>query len=232
MGGNWISYLRVSTQRQGRSGLGLEAQRETIAQYVASVGGTIREEHIEVETGSMKDRPILAMALAACKRTKATLVVAKLDRLSRNVAHVAGLMDAGVDFRAVDAPFANRFVVHVLAAVSEYEREQISARTKAALAAAKARGVVLGSFGRTLADRNIADATAFAESLRAPIGALLKEGATRLQDIADGLNSVGFVTRQGAKWGPAAVQRTLLRLDLRTPAMVASGSTAPDRKAA
>lgn len=219
MSDRFVSYARVSTQRQGKSGLGLEAQREAIARYIAQTGGTLLDEFVEVETGKMTDRPILNAALAACKKSKATLIVAKLDRLSRNVAHVAGLLDGGVDFRAVDAPFANRFVIHVLAAVSEYEREQISARTKAALAAAKARGVVLGSYGRILAANNRTAADRFAEGMRHSVERLLAQGCVRLQDVADGLNGEGILTREGAAWGPAAVQRVMRRLDLRTSAM-------------
>jgi DNA invertase Pin-like site-specific DNA recombinase len=141
----FVSYLRVSTDRQGRSGLGLEAQRQAIADYVRGQGGRLLTEHLEVESGKISDRPELKAALDACGRTGATLLIAKLDRLSRNVAFIASLMDGGVDFVACDFPMANRLTLHVLAAVAEHEREMISARTKAALQAAKARGVRLGN---------------------------------------------------------------------------------------
>ena len=203
----YIGYLRVSTQRQGQSGLGLEAQREAIIQYVAQAGGVLIDEFIEVETGRIADRPILAATLAACRKAKAVLVVSKLDRLSRRVSHIARLLDDGVDFRAVDAPFANKFIVHVLAAVGEWEREQIASRTKAALAAAKARGVALGTYGKVLAARNRADAENFAEPLRAPVTAALAAGAGRLKDVADCLNLAGYTTREGVDWAPSSVQR-------------------------
>lgn len=216
----FISYARVSTPAQGRSGLGLEAQRETIARFVEQAGGVLLEEYVEVETGKITDRPVLNAALAACRKSKATLIVAKLDRLSRNVAHVASLLDGGVDFRAADAPFANRFVIHILAAVSEYEREQISSRTKAALAAAKARGIVLGSHGEKLAIANKAAADAHAETLRGHIQYAISSGADTLKDIAASLNFAGIRTREGAAWGPASTQRVMMRLGLRTSAMV------------
>lgn len=216
----FISYARVSTQAQGRSGLGLEAQRETIARFVEQAGGILLEEFVEVETGKISDRPILNAALAACRKSKATLIVAKLDRLSRNVAHVASLLDGGVDFRAADAPFANRFLIHVLAAVSEYEREQISSRTKAALAAAKARGVVLGAHGKKLAIANKAAADAHAETLRGHVQEAINMGADTLKDVAAHLNGRGVRTREGAEWGPASTQRVMMRLGLRTSAMV------------
>jgi len=129
----FIAYYRVSTDRQGRSGLGLEAQRAAVVRYLASVGGILIAEHTEVETGRRNDRPELQKALAGCRKHKARLVIAKLDRLSRNVAFIAALMDAGVEFVACDNPHATRLTLHILAAVAEHEREMISARTKAAL---------------------------------------------------------------------------------------------------
>ena len=141
---SFISYIRVSTARQGRSGLGLDAQREAIRLHIGA--GKIAAEFVEIESGKSADnRPQLAAALAACKLRGATLVIAKLDRLSRNVAFIATMMDSGVDFVAVDFPQANRLTLHILAAVAEHEREAISARTIAALAAAKRRGIVLGN---------------------------------------------------------------------------------------
>lgn len=140
-----ISYLRVSTARQGASGLGLEAQRATVAAHVAAGGHTLVAEYVEVESGRKADRPQLAAALSACKLHRATLVIAKLDRLARNVAFIANLMDGGVDFLACDMPHANRLTLHLLAAIAEHEREMISQCTKAALQAAKARGKRLGN---------------------------------------------------------------------------------------
>jgi DNA invertase Pin-like site-specific DNA recombinase len=154
----FIAYYRVSTDRQGRSGLGLEAQRAAVGRYLAGIGGILMAEHTEVETGRRNDRPELAKALAACRKHKARLVIAKLDRLSRNVAFIATMMDAGVEFVACDNPHATRLTLHILAAVAEHEREMISARTKAALQAAKARGVRLGRNAERLASANRATA--------------------------------------------------------------------------
>src|SRR5581483_10028207 len=131
---------RVSTVRQGESGLGLEAQRAAVEAFARQHGGTIMASYVEVETGKRSDRPELAKALAAARKAKATLLIAKLDRLARNVAFIAAMMEAGVEFVACDQPFASRLTLHILAAVAEDEARRISERTKAALAAAKARG--------------------------------------------------------------------------------------------
>lgn len=139
----FVTYLRVSTERQGQSGLGLEAQRTAIATYVLGRGEVVAE-FVEVESGKRADRPELARALAEAKRSGAVLLIAKLDRLARNVAFIANLLESGVKVTAADMPEANRFVLHVLAAVAEQEGRVISERTKAALAAAKVRGVKLG----------------------------------------------------------------------------------------
>src|SRR5882672_1527849 len=139
-----VGYVRVSTKGQGESGLGLEAQQAAIDGYIANVGATVTACYTEVESGRKSDRPQLAKALAHAKRSGATLVVAKLDRLGRNVAFLSALMEAKVDFIAVDNPAANKLTLHILAAVAEAEAEAISSRTKAALAAYKARGGKLG----------------------------------------------------------------------------------------
>jgi len=138
--GKFIAYFRASTERQGQSGLGLEAQQKAVVDWLNGGGSELIESFIEVESGKHAHRPELAKALAQCRRRKAKLVIAKLDRLSRNVAFIASLMDSGVEFVAVDNPSANKLTIHILAAVAEDERERISARTNAALAAAKARG--------------------------------------------------------------------------------------------
>src|SRR5271155_3138 len=140
----FVSYYRVSTAQQGASGLGLEAQREAVSRHVIGAQGVIVAEFQEVESGKKTDRPQIAAALAACRLRHACLVIAKLDRLARNVHFISSLMESGVDFVACDNPHATRLTIHILAAVAEHEREMISARTKAALAAAKARGVALG----------------------------------------------------------------------------------------
>ena len=139
--GNFIAYYRVSTDKQGKSGLGLEAQRQAVVDFINGNGNKVIAEYTEVESGKRRDRPELAKALTDCRKHKAKLVIAKLDRLARNVHFISGLMESGVDFVAVDMPQANRLTVHILAAVAEHEREMISQRTKAALAVAKERGV-------------------------------------------------------------------------------------------
>lgn len=141
----FIVYLRVSTDRQGRSGLGLEAQQEAVQRYVSAKGGAIvYPPYVEIESGKRNDRPELAKALKQCRLTGATLIVAKLDRLSRNAAFLMTLRDSGVAFIAADLPEANTMTVGIMALVAQHEREAISARTRAALAAAKARGKALG----------------------------------------------------------------------------------------
>ena len=143
--GKFVAYYRVSTDRQGKSGLGLDAQREAVTSYLNGGSWQLVQEFVEVESGKRADRPQLAAALAACRKHKAKLVIAKLDRLSRNLAFVATLMESGVEFVAVDNPHANKLTIHILAAVAQHEREMISERTKAALAAARARGTQLGN---------------------------------------------------------------------------------------
>jgi DNA invertase Pin-like site-specific DNA recombinase len=139
-----VAYYRVSTQKQGRSGLGLEAQQSAVRDHLDKTNRKLIAEFVEIESGKNPDRPKLSEALKLCRLTRSKLIVARLDRLARNVAFVSRLMETGVDFEAVDFPQANRFTVHILAAVAEYEARLISERTKAGLAAAKARGVKLG----------------------------------------------------------------------------------------
>ena len=146
MKGKFISYLRVSTEKQATSGLGLEAQRKAIEDYLNGGRWELIKEFVEVESGKRTDnRPTLRKALETCKRTGAKLLIAKLDRLSRNVAFIANLLESGVEFVACDFPSANKLTIHILSAMAEYEREMISKRTKEALKAAKDRGVKLGS---------------------------------------------------------------------------------------
>src|SRR5258706_11856171 len=145
MRGKFFSYLRVSTDKQGVNGYGMDAQRKAVMDYLNGGSWELLGEFVEVESGGRSDRPQLAAALAACRKHKARLVIAKLDRLGRSVHLISGLMESKVDFVCCDMPQANRLTLHVLAAVAEHEREMISQRTRAGLAAAKARGVVLGN---------------------------------------------------------------------------------------
>ncbi len=218
-GSKFVSYVRVSTAKQGRSGLGLEAQRESVRQFVAGRGGKIiSPEFVEVETGKRDDRPQLEKALKRCRLTGATLVVAKLDRLSRNAAFLMTLRDSGVDFVAADLPEANTMTVGVMAVVAQHEREAISHRTKAALAAAKARGTVLGGLRAGAPDiaryqrRAVAAARQralqAAEERREAIEALQREGLS-LNAMAGRLNADSVRTSRGGKWTATAVKRTI-----------------------
>ena len=203
--GKFIAYFRVSTDRQGKSGLGLEAQREAVMNYLNGGRWTLVGEFTEVESGKRSDRPQLAAALAACKKQKAKLVIAKLDRLSRNLAFIATLMESGVEFVAVDNPHATKLTVHILAAVAEHERDLISERTKAALAAAKARGKVLGSkniaeVGRLGVAAVKANARRFAANVRPIIEEIMKAGATSHNAIAQQLNARNVKTARGGTW--------------------------------
>jgi DNA invertase Pin-like site-specific DNA recombinase len=223
--GKFVSYLRVSTARQGISGLGLEAQREAVAGYLNGGRWTLVQEVVEVESGKRNDRPAIAEALRLCRLHRATLIIAKLDLLARNVHVISSLMESGVDFIAVDFPQANRLTVHILAAVAEHEAAMISARTKAALAAAKARGVVLGG-QRGSADRmerigrkgNAASAAVRREAaakrnqdLLPVIEDIRASGSTRPQKIADALNARGITAARGGAWSPVQVRRILGR---------------------
>src|SRR5436190_15055306 len=143
--GKFIAYFRVSTDKQGKSGLGVEAQRKAVLDYLNGGRWSLMQEFVEIESGKHNDRPQLTAALAACKKHRAKLVIAKLDRLSRNLAFIAALMESGVEFVAVDNPHATKLTVHILAAVAEHEREMIAQRTRDALQAAKARGKILGN---------------------------------------------------------------------------------------
>jgi DNA invertase Pin-like site-specific DNA recombinase len=215
--GKWVSYLRVSTDKQGASGLGLEAQRKAVADYLNGGKWALAAEMVEVESGKRSDnRPELHKALALCKKLKAKLIVAKLDRLARNVHFISGLMQSGVDFVAVDFPYVNKLTVHILAAVAEHEREMISERTKAALAAAKARGQKLGGPKLKEAQRsgqegNRKAADRFAANVRPIIEGIRASGAVSLRAIAKALNARGVATARGGVWTPVQVTAVLRR---------------------
>lgn len=217
-----IAYIRVSTQGQGKSGLGIEAQRKAIAEFVEREGFELIGTHVEIETGKGVDaldrRPVLTMALAEAKRAKAAVIVAKLDRLSRDVAFVAGLMAQKVPFLVAElGADADPFMLHLFAALAEKERAMISARTKAALKAAKERGTVLGNprlaEARIKAEASrIAAADAFAESVAPIIKAIQVGGVTTLRGIARELSARRVETRRGGTWTPVQVGDLLKRI--------------------
>jgi DNA invertase Pin-like site-specific DNA recombinase len=220
--GNFIAYYRVSTDRQGQSGLGLDAQRKAVMDFLNGGNWKLVDEYTEVESGKRNDRPELVDALGACRRQKAKLVIAKIDRLARNVHFISGLMESGVDFVAADMPEANKLTVHIMAAMAEYEREQISTRTKLALAAAKARGKKLGwsmptrrqeqaEASRQGVQSNVAGADRFAENTLPIIHEIQAAGIATLQGVADALNARGVRTARGKKWFPATVKNILAR---------------------
>jgi DNA invertase Pin-like site-specific DNA recombinase len=215
----YVAYYRVSTAKQGASGLGLEAQQVAVRTYLQDA--SMVDEVIEVETGKKADRPGLLRALSLCRLHKATLIIAKLDRLARNVHFISGLMNSDVEFVAVDFPLANRLTIHILAAVAEYEVSLISARTKAALLAAKARGIKLGTprhdqiaqhAAKGLAASMVARA-AKAQKLAADIlpviVAVEAAGAQSLRQIADQLNLRGIPAARGGQWSAVQVSRVM-----------------------
>jgi DNA invertase Pin-like site-specific DNA recombinase len=215
----YVSYMRVSTAGQGASGLGLEAQDAAIKAFAA--GGKIVKAFTEVESGKRSDRPQLAAALAECRRRKATLLIARLDRLSRNVLFIAQLMESGVEFIACDMPTCNKFTVHIMAAVAQQEAEMISKRTKLALAAAKARGVRLGGTHKmtvedhakgqaaSLASRR-AKAAARAADVLPVIQELQAVGVKTLSQLAIELTARGITTPRGAQLTPWGVSKLMM----------------------
>ena len=224
-----IGYFRVSTKQQGQSGLGLEAQKAAVQAYAKAAGCSTLADYTEIESGKIADRPKLAAAIAHARRAKAKLVIAKLDRLARNVAFLSALMDSGCEFLACDNPTANRLTIHILAAVAEDEAIRISQRTKAALAAAKARGTLLGSDrpghwkGRE-ESRFAGLAKGRAKSIEArrvkalnavrdlvPELQKMRAEGKSLREIASQLNAQGQRTVRGSEWTAVAVQRVLVR---------------------
>ncbi len=226
-----IAYYRVSTKQQGDSGLGLDAQKSAVEAYARNAGARILASYREVESGKLAERPELARALAHARRSKATLVVAKLDRLARNVAFLSALMRSGVDFVCCDNPHANKLTIHILAAVAEDEAERISARTKAALAAAKARGTLLGSArpdhwkgreearlaglarGRVASAKVVSRNASEAYADLAPAMVQWRTEGLTLEAIAGRLNAEGHTTRRGKAWNPVQVLRVLQRAE-------------------
>lgn len=218
----FVSYLRVSTTKQGASGLGLEAQRKAVADYLNGGDWTLLGEYVEVESGRKNDRPELLKALEHCRLTGAKLVIAKLDRLSRNAHFLIGLQEAGVPFVAADMPNANELTVGIMALVAREERKAISSRTKAALAAAKERGVKLGcptgashlrQYGNAAGVEAVKqNADARAQGLRSLVESIQASGITSAKGIAEELNRRCVATPRGGKWHASSVNNTLRRL--------------------
>jgi DNA invertase Pin-like site-specific DNA recombinase len=225
----FVAYYRVSTRKQEQSGLGLEAQRTAVAEYARRNGGTVIAEYTETETGKRSDRPNLAEAIGHARLSAATLVIAKLDRLARNVHFTSGLMESGIEFVACDNPDANKLTIHLLAAMAEHEATQISNRTKDALQAAKARGTKLGSArpghweGREHR-RGWAKATKAAAEKRSrkareeyaflvPTLQQMHAEGKSFQKLAEWLNDQGHTTRRGAAFTSAIVWRILNRVE-------------------
>ncbi len=212
----YVTYYRVSTQRQGVSGLGLEAQRATVEQYLSGRTRTSIGEFVEVETGkganALEKRPQLRLALEACRKTGATLLIAKLDRLARNVHFVSGLMESRVKFVACDMPEANDLTIHLMAAFAEYEAKRISERTKEALAAAKARGVVLGTTGpanlKRCNDQRQQKAEEFRRRIRPVLDGMTAQELSR-RAMVTRLNELGIKAPMGGAWSLGQVQRML-----------------------
>lgn len=227
--GKVIAYYRVSTKQQGASGLGLEAQRAAVQAYAQASGADVEAHYTEVESGKRADRPKLTAALAHARRNRAKLVIAKLDRLARNVAFLSHLMEGGVEFVACDNPNANRLTVHILAAVAEDEARRISDRTKAALAAAKARGQLLGSArpdhwkgrerARVEGAKRAAQASRISRKRKAieavadllPLMEERRAAGTSLAKIAAALTAAGHRTQRGNEWTPQGVKLVLDR---------------------
>jgi DNA invertase Pin-like site-specific DNA recombinase len=220
---SFVAYYRVSTAKQGVSGFGLDAQKTSVMDFLNGGSWRLVDEFVEVESGRRADRPQLAAALACCRRHRATLVIAKLDRLARDAHFLLGLEKAGVEFVAVDMPSANRLTIGILALVAEEEARAISQRTKAALAAAKARGVILGTPGnlkngiagtRRSAEVRSARARQRAADLAPLVAELRAYGISGASELAKALNERGIPAARGGRWQPVQVQRLLSILPL------------------
>lgn len=210
----FIAYTRVSTQKQERSGLGLEAQAASIQRYIALASGELIDTVVEVESGSQNARPGLQRALALCRKHRATLLIARLDRLGRRLSFLATLLEADVELAVADSPGASKLTLQLLAVVAEAERDLIRQRTKEALAAAKARGVVLGRHSQILAAKAIEEAKSYASSVEIPIKDIIAAGARSIRAVARELNERGVKSREGGVWGPSNTARVLRRLEI------------------
>jgi DNA invertase Pin-like site-specific DNA recombinase len=217
--GLFVAYYRVSTEDQGRSGLGLEAQRASVHRFLNGGDWSLAGEFTEVESGGKSDRPMLREAMRACRVHRATLVISKLDRLSRDAHFLFGLEKAGVDFIAVDNPHANRLTIGIMAVIADEERRVISERTKAALAAAKARGRQLGGYRGTVIAAETREKALIAKNaavrgraadLAPVIEELMSSGLSSLREIAAGLNARGVPTATGrGVWQATQVRRLM-----------------------
>ena len=214
--GRFVAYFRVSSDRQGRSGLGLDAQKTAVQARLNGGPWSLVGEFVEIESGRKAQRPQLLAALAACKKHKAKLVVAKLDRLTRNVRFMLTLIDSGVDVLFCDLPEVSgamgRFILTTMASTAELEAGLVSERTKAALAAAKRRGRKLGTYGPVLAAKNHAEAVARANQLEPAIREMQSQGY-KLLDMAAELNKRKIATPRGGEWHPQTVKRVVQRLE-------------------
>lgn len=216
MNGKFVAYYRVSTIKQGMNGLGMDSQKELIKNYLNGGSWELIAEFSEVESGKNNNREELHKAIALCRKRKATLVIAKLDRLARNASFLLNLRDSGVDFVAVDMPHADRFTVGIMALVAEKERDLISQRTKDGLAAAKRRGIRLGNPTPARAiqcalEANVKRANRYAENLLPIVREIQKAGISTLRDIANCLNVRGFKTPRGKVFAPQSVKNLLAR---------------------
>ena len=209
----FVPYFRVSTARQGTSGLGLDAQRSSSMAYLASVSGELLAEFTEVESGKKDARPELTAAIDLCRKTGATLLIAKLDRLARNVAFIANLLESGVRFVAVDMPNADRFMMHVYAAMAEEEGRRISELTRAALASAKARGIRLGANGVTLAAQHKKAAEERALAVEGILRRLIRRDGLTFRQAAEALNAMQVPTAGGKGWHSTSVFRVWKRIE-------------------
>ncbi|MCF6198933.1 MAG: recombinase family protein [Hyphomicrobiaceae bacterium] len=218
---NIVTYKRVSTREQGQSGLGLDGQENTIQRHVERTGNNVVGAFVEVESGRKDSRVQLKKAIALCKKTSSTLLIAKLDRLSRSVSFTSALMESGVEFIALDMPTASKLNIHILSAISEHEADTVSSKTKTALAALKRRNVKLGFAADRTDQAECARKSAqvrgsrvddWSESLRSTIEGLQAAGANTTVKLATALNVMEKTTRRGCEFKPTTVNRLLKRL--------------------
>ncbi len=209
-----IAYYRVSTARQGRSGLGLEAQQQAVEAFAKANDFILVNDFIDINSGRRNDRPALKAALKECRKEDATLIIATLDRLSRSVAFIATLMEAHADFKVVNNPYADRFTIHILAAVAQKAREDISRNTSAALQAAKLHGVQLGWYGKYVTSKiNQFHAEMFACRMKPIIDKIKARGIKTIRAIANELNRMRVPTyyKEGHRWHIRTIQNLLKR---------------------